>query len=96
MAEMIHELEAALTAAGQTLLSLHDAASASGYNADHLARLVRQGKIPNSGRKGAPAIQAKDLPIRPSTDRRRGERSSEADVEAAAVSAVLASKRRAR
>ena len=31
------------------LLALNDAATLSGYSADHLGRLVREGTIPNAG-----------------------------------------------
>ena len=56
------ELAAALARAGDELLSLARAAHESGYTADHLARMVRQGKIPNSGRKSKPLIRRRDLP----------------------------------
>ncbi len=53
------ELEAAL---GHTVLTLTEAAATSGYSADHLGHLVREGKIPNAGRPGAPRIALRDLP----------------------------------
>lgn len=43
-------------------LTLSEAAEASGYSADHLGRMVRQGTIPNVGRHGAPRIRLGDLP----------------------------------
>ncbi len=43
-------------------LHLRDAARESGYSADHLGRLVREGKIPNVGRPHAPRIRRGDLP----------------------------------
>jgi hypothetical protein len=46
------------------LLSLHSAAQESGYNVDHLGRLLREGKIPNSGRKAKPLIRRRDLPAK--------------------------------
>jgi hypothetical protein len=36
----------------------------SGYSADHLGELVREGKIPNAGRKNAPLIRRLDLPMK--------------------------------
>jgi hypothetical protein len=45
-------------------ISLTEAAVRTGYSADHLGRLVRQGKIRNLGRKGAPRVLAMDLPRR--------------------------------
>ena len=45
--------------------TLTEAAQLSGYSADHLGRLVREGKIPNAGRLGAPRIACGDLPRKP-------------------------------
>ncbi len=56
------ELEAAWRESDSTVLTLTAAARESGYSADHLGRLVREGKIPNAGRRGAPKIALKDLP----------------------------------
>ena len=56
------ELEATLTERDETTLSLTEAARESGYSADHLGRLVRDGKIPNAGRPGAPRIARRHLP----------------------------------
>ena len=44
-------------------LNLTEASDLSGYSTDHLGRLVREGKIPNAGRPGAPRIARGDLPI---------------------------------
>ncbi len=44
------------------MLTLSQAARESGYGADHIARLVRQGKIRNAGRPHAPRIRRADLP----------------------------------
>ena len=48
-------------------MSLVDAAQVSGYSADHLGSLVRQGKLPNVGRKNAPRVRRTDLPIKKPT-----------------------------
>ena len=56
------DLEATLVERDETTYSLVEAARESGYSADHLGRLVRDGKIPNAGRPGAPRIALKDLP----------------------------------
>src|SRR6185436_11603020 len=56
------ELSAAITRGGDERLSLARAAQESGYSAEHLARLVREGTIPNSGRKAKPLIRRRDLP----------------------------------
>jgi hypothetical protein len=63
--ELLAELESAIQARGDTTLTLSDASSVSGYTVDHLARLIRQGRIPNGGRPGAPRIRVRDLPVRP-------------------------------
>ena len=59
------ELQAALQAEGQRPLSLAEAAEVSSYSEDHIGRLVRQGVIPNAGRKGKPSVRLSDLPRRP-------------------------------
>lgn len=56
------ELEAALQAQNAELLTLTEAAAASGYSADHLGRLVRNGSIKNYGRPNSPKVQRGDLP----------------------------------
>ena len=55
-------LETALRDRDETTLSLTEAARESGYTADHLGRLVRDGRIPNAGRPGAPRIARVHLP----------------------------------
>lgn len=59
------DLEAALNDDTDDLLNLQEAARESGYSADHLGRLVREGKIPNAGRRNAPRVRRRDLPKRP-------------------------------
>ena len=56
------DLEATLRERDETTLSLTEAARESGYSADHLGRLVRDGRIPNAGRPGAPRIARSHLP----------------------------------
>ncbi len=61
-------VEAALDSAERQLLSLAEAARRSGYSEDHLARLVRSGRIPDRrspGSKGRIWIAVADLPTRP-------------------------------
>ena len=48
-------IEAGIKSDGDRLVSLRQAAGMSGYSAEHLARLVREGKIPDAwpnGHKG--------------------------------------------
>jgi hypothetical protein len=58
------ELEASIRAAAETALSLADAASESGFSADHIRHLVSSGAIPNAGRKGSPRVRRQDLPAK--------------------------------
>ena len=61
------ELEDTIRERDETTLSLVEAARESGYSADHLGRLVRDGRIPNAGRPGAPRIARRDLPRKAQT-----------------------------
>lgn len=56
------ELQDALKAQDDELLSLQQAAQICGYTADHLGRLVRQGLLQNLGRRRAPRVRQADLP----------------------------------
>jgi hypothetical protein len=60
--ELLADLEEAILANGDELLTLSEAARLSGYTADHLGRLVRDGKIANAGRPHAPRIRRGALP----------------------------------
>ena len=46
------------------ILTLAEASEYSGYSTEHVGRLIRNGKIPNAGRPGAPRVRAGDLPRR--------------------------------
>jgi hypothetical protein len=59
------ELEEAIRATQDELLTLDEAAAVSGYTESHLRHLVAAKTIPNAGRKGAPRIRRGDLPIKP-------------------------------
>ena len=63
--EVLHDFAAVTASTDDEPLSLREAAARSGYSEDHLARLIRQGTIPNAGRRGAPRIRRGDLPRRP-------------------------------
>jgi hypothetical protein len=58
-------LEEALALEEEAALTLQEAAAQSGYTADHLGRMVREGKIPNAGKPGSPLITKRDLPRKP-------------------------------
>ena len=64
------ELEQSLRQQQDETLNLKDAARESGYSADHLGELVREGMIPNVGRRNAPRIRRADLPIKRRPQRR--------------------------
>jgi hypothetical protein len=59
------ELTASLRAGAEEALSLEAAARESGYSSESLRHMVRDGKVPNAGRRGAPLIRRADLPRRP-------------------------------
>jgi predicted DNA-binding transcriptional regulator AlpA len=59
------QMERAIREDGDERLTLAEAALRSGYSRDHIARLIRDGRLPNAGRSGSPRIRAGDLPVRP-------------------------------
>jgi hypothetical protein len=66
------DLEERLSAAQEDVLTLQAASKESGYTAEHLGRLVREGSLPNAGRKHAPRIQRSSLPRRVARDAAQG------------------------
>jgi hypothetical protein len=62
---LVRELVTSLRTIRETLLdeplSLTEAAERTGYTADHIGRLVREGKLPNAGRRNVPRVRARDL-----------------------------------
>ena len=67
------DLSAARRALADEVLTLDEAAEASGYSKDHLERLIRDGKIPNAGRLHAPRIRRHDVPRRVGVLRKQAE-----------------------
>jgi hypothetical protein len=63
--EILTDFRAVMASQGEFVLSLPEAAARSGYTAEHLGRMVRDGRISNAGRRGAPRIRAADLPRKP-------------------------------
>lgn len=59
------DLEQAWKAWRQELLTVEQAASASGYSEAHIRRLLREGKIPNAGEEHHPRVRRADLPKKP-------------------------------
>lgn len=66
--EIVADLEKLAESNGSDELTLAAASSLSGYSTDHLSRLIREGSVPNAGKKGSPRIRRADLPIRPKRD----------------------------
>jgi len=65
--QLLDEVESAAVADNDEVLSLAEAATESGYSPQHLARLIRESRIPNAGRVHAPRIRRSDLPKKPPT-----------------------------
>lgn len=66
------ELEERVAAIQQQTLTPEEAAEESGYSADHIRRLVREGKVPNAGDDSAAKIRRRDLPLKPGHRRSGG------------------------
>jgi hypothetical protein len=64
VAQFLADLAIVERAEEDVVLTLRQAAALSGYSIEHLARLIRQGRIPNAGRRCAPRLRKGDLPIR--------------------------------
>lgn len=58
------DLERALAAWQNEALTLSEASAVSGYSADYLGTILREKPQLNAGRKGAPRIRRRDLPIK--------------------------------
>jgi hypothetical protein len=65
LAARIAEVEEALAADENAILTLREAAAFSGYHYDHIRWLVREGRLENVGEKGSPRVRKRDLPRRP-------------------------------
>lgn len=63
--DIVADLEKIAQGEQDVALTLGAAAAISGYSTEHLGRLLRDGIIPNAGRKHSPRILRSDLPIRP-------------------------------
>ena len=59
--ELTDRLRAVFEAQDDELLTLPEAAHRTGYSADHVGRLVREGVIPNAGVPNRPRVRAADL-----------------------------------
>jgi hypothetical protein len=64
----VREVEGAIRVAEDEVVSLREASRLSGYSVEHLARLVREEKIPTgraSGSRGRIVLRRGDVPIKP-------------------------------
>jgi hypothetical protein len=60
--EVLRDFEAVTKGHGDQLLTLIEAGRESGYSAEYLRALIRQGRLANAGRPHAPRIRRRDLP----------------------------------
>lgn len=60
--EILRDFDVVTRGRANELLTLTDGAAESGYSAEYLGTLIRQGKIENAGRPHAPRIRRQDLP----------------------------------
>jgi hypothetical protein len=61
------QVEASIASDAAQLVSLFEASRVSGYSMEHLARLVREGKIPDArphGTKGRLVFRKSDIPLK--------------------------------
>ena len=64
--EILSDLEQLAARTDEEGLTLAQASKRCGYAPDSLSRLIRQEKLTNIGRRGAPRVRASELPKRPS------------------------------
>jgi predicted DNA-binding transcriptional regulator AlpA len=62
--QILHDMAEVQVSYTETILRVEEAAQLSGYSAEHIARLIRQGRLPNAGRRGSPRVRLGDLPQR--------------------------------
>lgn len=62
------ELRQAIDTSQTEVLTLAEAALASGYSKRRLREMVAEGTLPNAGRKNAPRLRRGDLPKKPARD----------------------------
>ncbi len=67
--EVLADFDALISAEDDRILSLADASAASGYCADHLRRLYRQGVLPGERRGRRIFFRSADLPKKPKSER---------------------------
>ncbi|MBA3342897.1 MAG: hypothetical protein H0T48_13815 [Gemmatimonadaceae bacterium] len=65
--ELLEDLKQLAAATGAIALTLRQASERTGYTTDSLSRLIRQGKLTNVGRRGAPRVLVSELPKRPAS-----------------------------
>lgn len=63
--ECAEQLQRAQLARDNEELTLRQAAVESGFHEDALGKMVKEGRIPNAGKKGAPKILRRHVPKKP-------------------------------
>lgn len=59
--DMLADMDKALSEDGERVLTPKEASRVTGMSAAHIKRLVRQGTLPNAGRRGSPRVLQRDL-----------------------------------
>ena len=65
--DFLADLKLLLNGEGQRPLTIGEAASVSGYSADHIRRLIKKGTVRNVGKPRAPRVLLSDLPRKPAS-----------------------------
>lgn len=67
--EVLSDITAASTAAGEVTVTPTEAAAATNYHPESIARLVRTGKVKNYGTKHRPRVRLSELPKKTAASR---------------------------
>lgn len=62
--EVLEDLEKAVAGALERPVTLLEASAIGGYSVDHLAHMVKTGRIVNVGERGRPRIRRRDVPVK--------------------------------
>lgn len=63
--QLLDEVQDTLDRAGEETVNLTEAASLGGYHPDTLGRMIREGQLENVGRRHAPKLRLRDVPVKP-------------------------------
>ena len=65
LAAVLSDVETLFRTEASEELTIGEAAKASGYSADHIARQLRRGALQNVGMRHRPRVRRGDLPLKP-------------------------------